>query len=499
MASLSLNHLTVPSSSVLPWTPTLPSPEPQGHLLRHLADALDAASIGYCQWKGHWREHRWATGHGDVDLLVDRGSMTRFRRLVEELGFKAVLPNGVRQVPGLESYFGYDPTVERLLHLHVHYRLLLGDYWRTVYRLPLEGPILATAVPGVPFRIPSPTYHFLVFVLRMVLRQRSRPFFVPRRHWLIGIEGQLDHLEGRYNPEELASILSRHLPTIDVAFFDRCRKSLRENADLFESIGVRRELHRRLRPHSRPPRPAALLVALSEKVLPRRMRPMLLDGRMFPNGGGTTVALVGGDGAGKSTCARVLGEWLSSRFPTRCDHLGLPPRSVLTLLAGAGLKAERVIYQLLRREPPAGSNVELLRHLCTARDRFRLYQKVRRFAVAGGVAICERYPIPQNRPLVGPCIPDLIGPTPGWLARTLRDLEAAYYERILPPDAIFVLRLDPEIAVLRKPDEPADYVRARGRVIWETDWSRTTARVVDASRPLSDVINELKALIWSAV
>jgi hypothetical protein len=51
--------------------------------------------------------------------------------------------------------------------------------------------------------------------------------------------------------------------------------------------------------------------------------------------------------------------------------------------------------------------------------------------------------------------------------------------------------------VLRKPEEPAEYVRSRGQVIWEADWSATRAHVVDASPSLPQVLRQLKATIWS--
>jgi hypothetical protein len=79
----------------------------------------------------------------------------------------------------------------------------------------------------------------------------------------------------------------------------------------------------------------------------------------------------------------------------------------------------------------------------------------------------------------------------------MRAAEASYYERMLSPDVLCVLRLDPELAVIRKPEEPADYVRTRGRIIWETDWSTTHAQVVDASQPLPEVLARLKAIVWS--
>jgi thymidylate kinase len=473
----------------------LTSPERPDNLLDRLARALEMRGVAYCQWKGNWK----IGSEGDIDLLVDSEAIPLFRSLVQELGFKSVLPPGERQIPGVESYFGHDPVLSRPPHLHVHYRLIVGDYWRTLYRLPIERPMLESSQPGDLFRVASPPYQFLVYVLRMMLRLRGWPLPLSQARWIRGIQGQLDYLEARSDHDALSAILAQHLPIIEPMFVERCVQALRGQSDPAESAAVRWNLHRRLRAHTRPPSLSALLAACGEKVLPDPLRLMLFDGRMRPSRGGAVIALVGGDGAGKSTCARELCAWLGTDLLTFHAHLGRPPRSLLTLIVGGALKAEQLGSRLLRRDPLPGSYIELLRHLCTARDRHRLYERVRRYAVAGGIAICERYPIPQNRALVGPCIGELIGSKPTLLRRLLRDTENRYYTRMLPPDTLFVLRLDPELAVARKLDEPADYVRARARVIWETDWSHTPAQVIDVSRPLADVVEDLKARVWSVL
>ena len=100
--------------------------------------------------------------------------------------------------------------------------------------------------------------------------------------------------------------------------------------------------------------------------------------------------------------------------------------------------------------------------------------------------------------LAGPSVKQGLMPeVDNWLTRPLRELEDRYYARLPSPDATIVLQLDPEVAVRRKTDEPADYVRERAQVVWETDWQRIGARVVDADRPLPEVVGELKSLIWS--
>lgn len=482
--------------AVKPDAPLQPD-APHGTLLERLAQALELQGVSYCQWKGQWRAHRWATGNGDVDLLVDRDALPAFRAIAAQLGFKLTQPAGERQIPGVEHYFGLDPSVPRLLHLHVHYRLLLGDYWRRVYRIPIEGPMLERSRPGDPFRVPSTTYQFVVFVLRMMLRQVGRPLLSVQTRWLSGIQIQLASLEAGINREELAALLEQNLGSIELPFFERCVRSLQGDGGRLDRLVLPWQLHLRLRAHVRPPSPAALVAAAVEKVLPVFVARAILEAGMRLPGGGVVVALIGGDGAGKSTCARELGAWLAPAFPTMRAHLGNPPKSLLTLLVGAALKLQLGLDRRLHRPSNPGSYLVLLRHICTARDRYRLYEKVRRFAVAGGVAVCERYPVEQNRVLVGPCIPGLLPDKPGRLAGRLRKAEASYYERILRPDVLCVLRLDPELAVIRKPEEPADYVRARGRVIWETDWSSTPAHVVDASQPLPEVIRHLKSIIWS--
>ncbi|HYF39575.1 MAG TPA: nucleotidyltransferase family protein [Gemmatimonadales bacterium] len=474
-------------------------PPSRDGLLEKLARALDGAGIRYCQWKGHWSAHRWSRGYGDVDLLIDHAAVNEFRNIAGELGFKLAHPGGERQLPGVEHYFGLDPEVPRLLHLHVHYRLLLGEYWKCVYRLPIERQILEQSVPGQPFRVPSPTHTFLIFVLRMMLRQVGRPLLSARARWLGGIQVPLASLQAASDATALGKLLEQHLPQIDIPFFEACVRSLDGRSSWADRILLPWQLHLKLRAYVRRPPAAALVSALLERVLPASIADYLTDACMRPSGGGVVVALIGGDGSGKSTCARELHQWLAPELSVMRAHLGNPSRSLLTLVAGAALKLEQAVYSQVGRSPAGVSRLELLRHVCTARDRYRLYQKAWRFAAAGGIAVCERYPVRPGYVHVAPVIPELISAQSGGLAGLLRKLEASYYGGILPPDLVFVLSIDPELAVQRKPEEPADYVRARSRVIRETDWAATGAVIVDASRPLPEVLQQLKTAIWSTL
>ena len=87
----------------------------------------------------------------------------------------------------------------------------------------------------------------------------------------------------------------------------------------------------------------------------------------------------------------------------------------------------------------------------------------------------------------------------GRLVKWLRRLEKAYYDAIRPPEVLLILRLDPEIAVRRRTDEDAVFVRRRSSEIWLLDDSQLDAHIVDASQDLQKVLADIRQLIWSTI
>ncbi|HEY6156943.1 MAG TPA: hypothetical protein VIV88_05785 [Gemmatimonadales bacterium] len=480
-----------------------PSERQARSLVIALGEALERRHVMYCcQWKGNWKKRRWMSGEGDIDLLVERSTEPHFTAVLEELGFRRCTPPLEARVAGLESCFGLDPATGRLIHVHVHYQLLTGGFWTTIYRLPFERPLLESATHRNVFRTPAPEFELLVFAIRMVQRYRWRDLLRGEPGWLKAIQGELDALLKEAELHRLGDVMAQHLPTVDLAFVDECIASLRPGYSRWRRIALRRDLHDRLRAHAKQAPLRLKLWRLVRSVITLQGR---LGGRMAKKGfahGGTVIALVGGDGAGKSTCVQELTRWLGGDLAVMTAHLGRPPRSGLTFVVGALLKLRRLILGNSGDEEGTEfpGYVYCLRDLCTARDRYRLYLKARRFALAGGIALCERYPIPQNWELAGP----RLGAFAARLERTgigrwLLASERRYYQHILAPDVLIVLQIDPEAAVRRKTTEPADYVRTRNRIVRSADWSGSGARFVDAGRPLAQVVEDLKVLIWSAL
>jgi thymidylate kinase len=480
-------------------------------LVVELLDELEQERIEYCHWKSTNALDLSATGENDLDLLVDRGSAQRFTEILWRLGFKEAALPPQRQVPGIRDFYGYDSEGCRSVHVHAHYKLVLGHDATKNYRLPIEQAYLASSVQGELFRVPAPEFEYVVLVIRMALKHLTWDAALLGQGSLSAKEQrELEYLAAQIDKTKVQRILAEHLPYIDCTVFEASLHAFHPGCSRLAQLQAGRRLENSLEACAR--RPATLDAWLrpwrqfSWKVQ-RRVRGRVA--RRQPTGGGLLIGIIGGDGAGKSTQIEALGHWLSERFEVTRFHLGKPDWSALTVIVRGVLSIGRMLglYGFAERaEDLAPGSVlsdawlypSLIRAVCTARDRYRAYARARRLANNGGLVICDRYPLPGILSMDGPQVARRTGNRQDErLIRLLTTLEERYYRRIAPPDTLIVLRVHPDICAARKTDETAASVRARSSQVWAFDWQKTSAHVIDAGRPQAQVFADLQAHVWS--
>jgi len=496
---------------------------PALNLVFKLCQVLAKEEITYCHWKSNNALDRSASGDNDLDLLVSRADGLRFTEILARLGFKPAKAPTEKQMPDVEDYFGYAQEADKWIHVHVHYQLVLGHDMSKNYRLPIEQPYLASATQGELFKVPAPEFEFIVFIIRMGLKHLPWDVILGREGKLKSTERQeLAYLQARINQDRVDEILQQHLPYISVELFNNCIRALQPACSIWTRMKTGQQLQTQLQANARRPLPIDIGLKLGRRVvLASRRRIFKSSSKYRLQSERAMIAIVGGDGAGKSTAVDALYAWLAKHFETTKVHMGKPAWSRTTRTVRGMLKLGQLIglypvessfrATLNQKSLLSPGYPWLLREVCRARDRYWTYTKARRFAANGGVVILDRFPLPQIQLMDGPLAAQFINQlmagsqanqfmSPQRVSRFTKALvkrEESYYQPIVSPDLLIVLRVDPEIAVQRKTEEDAASVRERSTEIWQLNWEQTGAHIIDGSKSKTEVLTEIKALIWS--
>lgn len=496
-------------------------------VVQSLFARLAAEEIAYCHWKSN--EHLYAAmaGATDFDLLVDRRAASRLAEALASYGFKRFAAIPRRAYPAVEDFLGFDHATGALVHLHVHYELTVGEPYLKGYRLPWEHLTLDTrrldAEVGV--YTADPHIELLLLLVRSALKAGTELFVRPATPAL----GPAMLREARWLAERVSlDVLAAHTRTL---LGSAAAESLPE---MIGPTGPTRAQLRAFREtiapmlrdcRSHPPvlaftRRWSREVAARVRHVRRRLgaAPSGPQLRIVPRGG-LLIALIGADGAGKSTLARELEQWLSWKLDVVCMYGGSGvgsasmPRRLLKRAAAIAKSARRRRSHGHHGETPHAPTgprergwAERVAHLAwalsLARERRRRADVARRARNAGVIVVFDRLPQRQFAGLNdGPRLEH-------WLhARHPVPRAAARYERATfstvgrcPPDLVIRLRLSLEEAHHRKPDTPIDRLRRKLDIVPRLQFSPPSRVVdIDASQPLSTVLLEAKRATWACL
>jgi thymidylate kinase len=474
-------------------------------LVVKLCKALASGKVDYCHWKSNAFLDRSAIGDNDLDLLVSRTHAQRFTEILYGMGFKEALLPKYEELPGVRNYYGYDQKTGRLIHVHAHFQLVLGNDLSKNYRLPLEQVYLQSSVQQDLFRVPAPEFELVVLVIRMVLKHSTLDSILMRHGQLSSTERhELDDLSTEETLAKVETVLL-HLPGLSRSLFDLCLQSLQPDCRYWTRIKAGEQLQKALQTCARYPQWFDVILKFSRRVWQPILKRVFryTPKKRFANGG-LFIAIVGGDGAGKTTAIDELYGWLSGNYEVKKLHMGKPAWSWATTAVRGTLK----IGTFLRLYPFEGDVYEeslqphgypwFIRTVCTARDRYQTYIQARRFSSNGNLVLCDRYPFPGFMKMDGPQCESAITSLKkmNWFIQFLVNKEKSYYKQIKLPDLLIVLKLDPEVAVQRKVEETAVSVRARSSEVWGLDWEKLSAFEVDANKSKEEVLSQIKSIIW---
>lgn len=495
-------------------TPSVEKDAPLSAAVR-LLDLLNQAGVRYCHWKSNLRLAESLAGRTDLDLLVDRRDEQTFRRILSEQGFKPLTDPPGKSFPGLEHQLGFDWQTGGLIHLHVHFQLVLGEQHVKNYLLPLETFFLDSTHQRFGVKTPPPELELIVLSLRALLKYRDRDGLkdilsirspgIPA-HILNELSWLLEQITPLEFEKSLAAI-SEVVPAAAVREFLAVIQS--HPRDGWKLLRLRSAVRRSLRRYQRRSRAAAAAAYFRSlwRVSRRGERQMGLTG------GGKRIALVGVDGSGKTTLSHALTSWLSWKVDTHLLYLGSKQPSkrseILYWIFRAARRSQTKIsrrwgasHPLARLAGRVRQSLLAQHYLSIGADRYWRYRLSERLAAGGSVVIFDRFPF--EAPLDGPEIGRMTADDPDRLASAAQR-ELDLYERFKPVDLLILLETSAEISSQRKPDHPEEVIEAKHEALASLKqrleqpgcpWKWVT---IDAGRPMDEVLLAAKRATWEAL
>lgn len=465
------------------------------NVCKEIFDELLKQGVNYCHWKSNEHLSGGLNGETDMDLLVSKAHERKFADVLIKYECIHVQPQFGSRYADVEEWIGYDRKTGKLIHLHVHYRMITGAKHVKEYILPWHDLALATKVLNGNVYIMEPNLELIILYMRIVLKEQESirekdRFVLPTeyRREILWLKKQVDY-----------KVLSGFICKIwkeekDKALQIYCKEKLSKNdwAKLQELARMRADVVRKER----------IFHYYSISVLKKQligMKHTIKKGcGIVPfttlktlRGKGVVFVFIGCDGSGKSSVTKEIHKWLSWKLDCQRFYFG----------TGAGYK-KPVISRIssVTWLPVAVRRIGRMLYfyqvsLRCVYMRTLLDSYIRR----GGIAVCDRYPQTQFKGIYdGPKIRALpLCNDTGWSRVFIRmeekNLAKVENKKI---DVLFKLMIPAKLAIRRSPGHMFKEVKCKEKITEKLQFPECDIYMIDATQPFEDEILEIKGLIW---
>lgn len=472
-------------------------------LCKQFFDLLNQQDIRYCHWKSNERLDEALSGKTDLDLLVHPDDEEAFQVALSTYDFKCILSQPDKRFPGLEDYLGFDAATGELIHLHVHYRLVLGQKYIKNHHLPLEALIFDNLTRKQGVKIPCPEIELILLIIRAHLKtdlislaKHAIKDMMGKRYTAFpkDIEDELRALHQRSDPQKFAQLLQESgLPLSESQCNQFLERLSKDRLRFYHIMLGHYTILNQLRRYKRHTNFGVYLSFFRHFVLNlpfvRRIRSPKRKTLMGP---GKVFSIVGADGSGKSTLIRDLDKWLSWKLTVKKYYYGIPKNSV------SALNSLLIrIFKTLGLKSMASCVGDLF-WLYVAKHRKLVSDNAMKDVNESKVVITDRFPLRDFRIMEEPMDNPRIDASKTLLGKNLRELEEKYYNDIQCPDRIFVLQVDIDELRMRKSDITLDKHHIKADAV-NSIAHKDPVILINANRPYDEVLLEVKNLIWQVL
>lgn len=481
--------------------------------------SIEKQSIKHCHWKSNQHLEEALHGMTDIDLLVEGTQDKVCRDILEDLDCKQVITQPWSLYPGVEDWIGFDQDTGSLIHIHLHFQLIIGRRHLKEYHLPWEGLILDTVKkhPTMDVFIIDPSLELIILAIRAATKTSFLRILC-------------SYSNNKILPDNILKELSYLGEKSNVSDSQWYAKSLlgyeqgKQLNDIVSSVflgGIKLKVRDKLlityylKPYLRIKLFQKYLLYLRNLIFYALNR---IGAKISINyqvkkrlkHKGKLIAVIGADGAGKTTLTGMLYQWLSWKLDVKRIYLGsgdssagliFTARKIITNKKTIGERTSKTEHRHERNSFKPNSKFRIfigsLFDVYVSGKRTKMIKRAKKLTKKNIIVITDRYPQKQY-----PGICD--GPSRRVLNNhTIIGKVFAYFELRRyafigknQPDIIIKLIVPDYIAIQRKPDHDISRINEKNTVIQNMLFPGSVLIEIDASKPIEEVLLNAKKELW---
>lgn len=485
--------------------------------IEQLLKALDAHNVTYCHWKSNEHLAEALAGDTDLDMLFDPAQRTELECVFDECGLKRFRATSLMQYNAIEDFIGFDQQAAKIWHVHTHYRMTLGENHLKGYTItPWGSTILKDRIRGgADVWTSDPSDELVLLLCRIALKLRWRDLC---RNLGKDDKVEIAWLKERVTGESVAQAADRMVG----------EKSKRIILSLCDMAPGRKAQFRNLQVSLRTELKSFTAYSKLSSWFARAKREIFwlyggmkrrlgwsnysANRRVSPSGG-LVVAILGCDGAGKSTTLSYIKKEFNKKLDVVSIYFGSGDGSSSLLRKPMKLVARKVggkgVGHAVEKEYTEKKKVSFKSRLYSiakvmwavtlAKEKKSKQRQMVRARNNGLLVLTDRYP-QSNIPGAsdGPLL-SRYRSRKGMMKR-IAEWEQQIYESfaVNAPDLTIKLTVPTEVAIDRKPEMTVEEIENKKKIVMSMDISEHTA-IIDTSRPFEETCGEVMKEIWDLI
>lgn len=486
--------------------------------IKQLINAFDENGIRYCHWKSNEHLNEALNGDTDLDILFDPVQRTQIDCVMDKCGLKRFRATPLMQYNAIEDYIGFDQETAKIWHVHTHYRMTLGEKHLKGYTVTPWGPmILNHRIRGDEnVWISDPNDELVLLLCRIALKIRWRDL---NSHLGNDDIVEIGWLKKRTSKENIKKSALKIVGKKATAIIIKLLCSSIDNKSQF--VELQKILRKKLKPFTAYSNITSFITRSVREVfwfqggVCRRlgMSNYSANRRVSPSGG-LVVAILGCDGAGKSTTISYIKREFNKKIDVVSIYFGSgdgsssllrkPMKFVAKRVGGKGIgHAVEKEYSQKKRKVSFKSKLysfaKVIWAVTLAEEKRTKQRQMVKARNNGLLVITDRYP-QSSMPGAsdGPLL-SRYRQANGILKR-LSEWEQKVYESFSTnaPDLVIKLIVPSEVAISRKPEMTIEEIENKKRIVMGMNISEHTA-IIDTSRPFEITRGEVMKEIWNLI